>query len=99
MTTYKTYEEYLKAPEFLNAVNQARTLAGGVCEACREPKVTEPHHVKYCRWGEFDVAENLKMLCRSCHEMAHTCDRCGFIRLKARHIKAHTRICDSCCNA
>ena len=94
--SYKNYSQYLKHPTFLHSVSIARKRAGGKCEQCGGKKVLEPHHIKYCKWGEFDPPEHLKMLCRKCHEDAHRCTECGRIKLKARHIKKHQTICDEC---
>lgn len=93
MTEYKTYREYLAHPEFLRVVSQCRKRAGGKCERCGNEKPTEPHHFKYCKWGEFDEPENLQMLCRECHEEAHRCINCGKISLKAKHIKQGLKTC------
>lgn len=91
--SYRNYGEYLKHPVFLKSVDEARLRAGGVCEQCRAAARTEPHHLRYCRWGDFDPPENLIMLCRSCHTEAHRCRRCGQIALKAHHIKRGLFVC------
>jgi hypothetical protein len=94
--SYSNYSEYLRHPRFLESVSVARKRAGKKCEHCGLESKTEPHHVAYCRWGDFDPPENLAMLCRSCHELAHTCEHCGEIKLKAAHIKRGVKICDQC---
>lgn len=93
--SYTNYSEYLRHPEFLASVEKARARSGGKCEQCGCSRITEPHHVAYCAWGEFDPPENLRMLCRPCHEKAHTCQACGKLTLKARHIKRGLRVCCS----
>jgi len=93
---YFSYEEYLRHPRFLAAVFQAGIRADGRCEECGIRAKLDPHHIRYCRWGEFDPPENLRMLCRKCHEDAHRCDKCGEISLKAKHIKQHLTTCDKC---
>lgn len=92
---YKTYTEYLATPEFRSVCGIVATRSGNRCEDCGLGAV-DFHHVRYCRWGSFDVPENLLHLCRACHENRHRCSRCGSIRLKARHIKSKVNICDQC---
>lgn len=93
---YRTYAEYLAHPMFLDSVKAARKRAGGHCERCRMELPTEPHHIRYCRWGDFDPPGNLEMLCRTCHEDAHRCAECGRINLKAREIKMGAKTCEGC---
>lgn len=95
-STYSTYQEYLNTPEFRYAVQAARRRACDVCEDCNEQPAKHPHHLRYCRWGEFDTADNLVMLCARCHAIRHTCIQCGRVSLKAKHIKAGRRACDHC---
>ena len=94
--SYSTYSEYLRHPVFLQSVAKALDRAGGVCEGCGLEARTEPHHVRYCPWGQFDPPENLKLLCRTCHEDAHRCVDCGRVALKSAHIKAKSQQCDAC---
>jgi hypothetical protein len=94
--SYSNYSEYLAHPMFLASVATARTRSRGNCEQCGTSEQTEPHHVRYCPWGEFDPPENLLMLCRVCHEDAHTCRKCGRIALKAREIKLGRDVCLRC---
>jgi hypothetical protein len=94
--SYQTYSEYLKTPEFIATVAAVRSRAKGVCEDCKKAVGVDPHHVRYCKWGQFDPPENLLLLCRRCHERRHTCQRCGFVALKAKHIKAGLSVCDQC---
>jgi len=94
--SYDSYEEYLAHPLFLKTVQRARIRAAGACEGCLQLLPTEPHHVKYCKWGDFDPPENIKMLCRPCHEDAHRCRRCLNVALKAADIKAGVNVCARC---
>ena len=95
---YSNYAEYLRHPAFLESVASARKRAAGKCERCDRETKTEPHHIAYCKWGRFDPPENLKMLCRECHEDAHRCQKCGNVNLKAWHIKNGLDVCFNCCN-
>jgi hypothetical protein len=94
--SYSTYAEYLAHPKFRRSVALAARRANGSCEHCLLITETEPHHVRYCAWGDFDPPENLVMLCRACHEDAHRCASCARVRLKAKHIKERSVICDDC---
>jgi hypothetical protein len=93
---YSRYAEYLKHPIFLAVVETAKERSSGLCEKCGGKAKIEPHHIRYCKWGEFDTPENLLMLCRECHANEHRCQRCGRVTLKASHIKLNTK---ECCNA
>jgi len=64
---YRTYREYLKHPKFLEIRAQVFTRAHGTCERCRRRRATEPHHLRYPRWGTFDVPENMIAVCHACH--------------------------------
>lgn len=94
MKAYTNYDEYLACPEFRESCRMVAIRSGGVCEFCGDA-ATEFHHVKYCRWGEFDPPENLLHLCHECHENEHTCHGCGGF-LKAEAIKKKTKLCMSC---
>lgn len=98
MSSYKTYSEYLRHPKFRAVVQKCIERSNGRCEAeidwhddgpvlCNKEAPLEPHHVVYPEWGQFDVPENIQMICRECHENAHRCVVCREVTLKARHIK------------
>lgn len=95
MSTYSRYSDYLRTPEFAAVRQLVRDRSGGLCERCGDT-ATEPHHVKYCKWGEFDSPENLIDMCNRCHCNAHRCESCGRVNLKARHIKRGQKRCDDC---
>jgi hypothetical protein len=67
-----------------------------MCEQCHASSGIDFHHVRYCKWGEFDPPDNILLLCRDCHETAHTCDSCGNVNLKAFEIKRNVSICVEC---
>jgi hypothetical protein len=104
MSEYANYSEYLRHPRFRSVVDYIFRRANQRCEnsieingevARCERKATEPHHIKYCKWGEFDTPENLIAVCHECHCVLHTCDSCGGT-LKAEAIKANRTICFAC---
>lgn len=102
--TYRSYAEYLRHSRFRAVVGEVFRRSGGRCEnevdrggrmvRCTR-KATEPHHTKYCKWGEFDPPENLLAVCHECHCDLHTCRRCGGY-MKAEAIKADRDICFEC---
>lgn len=96
MLSYKTYAEYLQLPEFRAVCKTVRERSGGICEICRQREASQPHHVKYCRWGEIDRPENLIDSCYQCHCDAHRCERCSRVCLKAREIKLGLKVCAAC---
>jgi hypothetical protein len=65
-TEYQTYEEYLRHPRFLAVRAEAFKRAGGRCERCGAI-ATEPHHLRYPPWGEFDTVDDLLVVCHDCH--------------------------------
>jgi hypothetical protein len=93
---YKTYQEYLATPEFRDVCKIVAGRSGGVCERCEFKKADQFHHVKYPRWGSFDVAANLLHVCYPCHCELHRCERCGETALKAAEIKSGDTECREC---
>lgn len=69
--TYRTYREYLKHPTFLAVRAQVVERAGGICERCNARPMTEVHHLRYPKWGTFDVPGNLIAVCHPCHCEIH----------------------------
>lgn len=68
---YRSYREYLRHPKFLAVRAQVFERAAGRCERCKEWPPTEPHHLRYPPWGEFDVPENMIAVCHPCHCEIH----------------------------
>lgn len=68
---YRSYEEYLRHPTFLAIRAQAMDRAKGICEVCKVRRATQVHHLRYPKWGTFDVPENLVAICYPCHCEAH----------------------------
>lgn len=92
--SYANYAEYLVHPQFRAVCAVVRKRSGGKCETCGEA-ARDFHHVRYCKWGDFDTPDNLRHLCRKCHELAHECPRCGGM-MKARDIKRGGTSCGTC---
>lgn len=63
---YSTYSEYLKHPNFLSVKRRVLERDGGECVFCRQPSRVV-HHLRYPRWGTFDVPDNLITVCHTCH--------------------------------
>jgi len=101
MTRYRTYDEYLKTPEFRAVRAQVMLRSGGQCENCPDGvercdrSAVDPHHVAYCQWGDFDPPDHLLAVCRECHEALHTCEDCGGM-FGAETIKAGRTVCFDC---
>ena len=69
--TYRTYPAYLATPEFRAIRATVFDRAAGTCERCKARPPRDAHHVRYPRWGTFDVPDNLLALCRECHCEIH----------------------------
>lgn len=68
---YRTYREYLNHPTFLQVRAQVMRRANGCCEWCKAKPAVEVHHLRYPKWGAFDVPENLVAVCHACHCAIH----------------------------
>lgn len=68
---YRNYEEYLRHPTYRAIRAQAIERSGGICERCHVNRITEVHHLRYPKWGTFDVLENLQAICHQCHCQIH----------------------------
>jgi hypothetical protein len=66
MSEYQSYAEYLRHPRYRAIREVAMERAGWRCQQCGG-RATEVHHVRYPRWGTFDVPENLVPVCHACH--------------------------------
>ena len=70
MTTsqaYSSYAEYLRHPTFRAIRKQAMDMADWTCQRCKSKRASEVHHLRYPKWGTFDVIENLLPVCHRCH--------------------------------
>ena len=68
---YSSYREYLNHPRFKAVRRKVFQRAGGICEHCKERPATEPHHLRYPPWGQFDTPDNLIAVCHACHCKLH----------------------------
>lgn len=68
---YSTYQEYLQHPRYRKVRAIAIQRSNGFCERCGKRPYTEVHHLKYPKWGTFDVPENLQVVCHECHCEIH----------------------------
>ena len=93
--SYRTYSEYLRHPQFIAAREAAMLRDSYRCVDCGS-SATEVHHIRYCKWGGFDTAENLISLCHGCHCERHRCGTCGEVALKAFEIKSGSKNCRDC---
>lgn len=66
-----SYEDYLLTPEWQDTRRRALVKAGHRCERCRARDGLEVHHLTYERKGH-ELPEDLTVLCRRCHEAAHS---------------------------
>ncbi len=69
--SYASYAEYLQTPEFKAIRAQVFKRAAGKCERCGVRPPRDPHHLRYPKWGTFDVPENLIAVCHECHCEIH----------------------------
>ena len=65
------YREYLLSPEWKALRRKVIDRCGGLCEGCREERVTQVHHLTYAHVRD-ELLFELVGLCDACHERAHT---------------------------
>lgn len=63
---YRNYPEYLRHPKFRAIRKQAMDAAEWTCQNCGA-RATEVHHLRYPKWGTFDIIDNLLPVCHQCH--------------------------------
>lgn len=68
---YNTYAEYLRHPTFRAIRRKAMEAANWTCQKCHKARATQIHHLRYPKWGTFDVIENLLPVCHRCHCEIH----------------------------
>jgi len=65
------YREYLHSLEWQRIREAKFKEAGRFCHACRKVGILDVHHNCYDRRGDEDIAADLFIFCRSCHERQH----------------------------
>ena len=68
---YRTYQEYLRHPQFRAIRAQVMQRARATCEVCKAAPASEVHHLRYPPWGTIDIPENLIAICHPCHCRIH----------------------------
>lgn len=64
------YGQYLLTEHWKTLRKRKMSAAGWKCERCQSKTSLQVHHLRYRNW--FDVGlEDLRCLCRVCHERAH----------------------------
>jgi len=66
----KTYDDYLRSPEWKRRAAKIMERAKGVCEGCLTKEATEVHHLTYEHIGA-EFAFELVALCSHCHDRYH----------------------------
>lgn len=98
---YRTFQEYLNLPEFKKTIETAKERSNGKCELKISASCSSTHqgrwvHVKYCPWGQIDIADNIRFVCNHCEKEFKTCTKCKTQSLKAEQIKKNVKVCESC---
>lgn len=68
--TKATYADYLKSAHWQETRYKAIQHAGQKCQVCASVDRLDVHHNDYSRLGG-ELATDLVVLCRSCHELFH----------------------------
>ena len=71
MKNEQAYREYLQSATWKAKRQESLIRAGHKCETCGSEGRLEVHHKTYDRFGQ-EMAVDLTVLCRSCHEKADT---------------------------
>ena len=71
MKNEQAYREYLQSATWKMKRQESLIRAGHKCEMCGSEDRLEVHHKTYDRFGQ-EMAVDLTVLCRSCHEKADT---------------------------
>ena len=67
----KRYAKYRESPEWQAKRIEAIEYHGGECGECKATDALEVHHLHYKTLGKEDVAVDLRVLCRTCHQKTH----------------------------
>ncbi len=64
------YREYLKSTQWKLVRNKIIARQSGLCEGCRDQRISQVHHKTYDRVG-YELLIDLVGLCDDCHKTAH----------------------------
>jgi hypothetical protein len=94
------HEAFLASPEWKRIRRDALAQAGYRCDRCATSDRLEVHHLTYERFGGQEQLEDLRVLCRTCHQQVHD-DRNlfgiavtqdterGFLYRYIQHLRSH----------
>lgn len=71
---YAAYHRWLESDAWEEIRRRVGCRNGGRCEACGERPIQDVHHLNYDHLGD-ERDEDLRGLCRPCHELAHDLTR------------------------
>ena len=64
----KSYDEYLKTPQWQEKRSQRLKIDNYTCQMCERKTGLQVHHLNYDRIGKEDIYRDLITLCTDCHE-------------------------------
>lgn len=67
---WRSYNDYLKSPEWQERRLAVRLRSGGICERCRLRRARQAHHLTYRRVGHENLTDLLDV-CMTCHRELH----------------------------
>ena len=65
----KMYEQYLLSPEWKKIRGERLKIDNFMCVICKSKDNLQVHHINY---NDFDNLDNLRTLCKKCHEDIHS---------------------------
>jgi 5-methylcytosine-specific restriction endonuclease McrA len=68
--SYEKYRNYIQSEEWKKKAEIKKEKVGYKCEECKTDKYLETHHLTYKRLYN-EPLEDLKVLCRNCHQKVH----------------------------
>lgn len=83
----EAYREYLRSPDWLEKRREKHGRKGGRkrrCAICASPDRLDVHHLRYEADLTTTAQEDLRLLCRRCHDVAHELLRAGILRFPNR---------------
>lgn len=80
------YVLYLQSDAWKRISEEVRKRARGRCEKCRQNPIEDIHHLTYVRLG-CERLEDLRALCRLCHQASHGIDTPSLRRHQERLVQ------------